>query len=265
MNRTEEILNELKVTSPILSGMEKINVFRVPEGYFNELHLRITDYVLLNNTSTTDNINRRNLQQVPEGYFETLSDSILDRVRAAFPESAEEELRKLSPMLYALKGENVFTVPHGYFESFSDGIIEKIKPQPATIITIKKGISWWKYAAAAAVTGAIAFGSFQIFNGSFNGQSGKPAVSASTGLPEYLQDSFQYKTEDDVNAAIAKLSDADIAKYLEKNGNVMDNELLTNNTNASEMPSQTDYLKDENTLNNYLDKIDAANVGKSTP
>ena len=35
---------------------------------------------------------------------------------------------------------------------------------------------------------------------------------------------------------IAKLSDDDIAKYLEKNGNVMDNELLINNTDVSEMP-----------------------------
>jgi hypothetical protein len=31
------------------------------------------------------------------------------------------------------------------------------------------------------------------------------------------------------------------------------------------MPDATDYLSDENTLNNYLDKIDADNVGKSTP
>jgi hypothetical protein len=265
MNNSTEILNELKAISPLLSDMEKVNVFRVPEGYFNELHLRIADYVLLNNTSTADNINRRTLQEVPLGYFDTLSDSILAKIKAVYPESAEEELRKLSPLLYALKDENVFTIPRGYFESFSDGIIEKIKPQPGTIIIMKKGISWWKYAAAAVVTGAIAFGSLQIFNRYSDRQPGKSEVSASTGLPEYLQDSFQYKTEDDVNAAIAKLSDTDIAKYLEKNGNIMDNELLTNNTNASEMPSQTDYLKDENTLNNYLDKIDAANVVKSTP
>ena len=61
------------------------------------------------------------------------------------------------------------------------------------------------------------------------------------------------------------MSDDDIIKYLEKNGNVMDNELLTNNTDVSEMPSQADYLTDENTLNTYLDKIDAENNDKSKP
>ena len=59
-----------------------------------------------------------------------------------------------------------------------------------------------------------------------------------------------------MNAGIAKLSDADIVKYLEKNGNVMDNELLINNTDVSELPSSTDYLTDENTLNKYLNKIE---------
>ena len=34
----------------------------------------------------------------------------------------------------------------------------------------------------------------------------------------------------------------------------------SNNTDVSEMPSPTDYLNDENTLNEYLDKIDSDNV-----
>jgi hypothetical protein len=306
MNPSPEILNELKAISSLLAGLEKINVFQVPEGYFNELHLRIADYAILNNTSPVDNINKRNLQQVPPGYFDTLSDSILAKVKATYPESAEEELRRLSPMLCALKGYNVFSVPDGYFESFTPGIVERLKPQPANpesaeeelcrlspmlsglkgnvfsvpdgyfesfagdvverlkpqpakIITMKKGNSWWKYAAAAVVAGAIAVSSLQIFNGSPDMNTGK------SGLPDYVQASFQYKTEDDLNAGIAKLSDDDIIKYLEKNGNIMDNELLTNNTDVSEMPSETDYLTDENTLNTYLDKINAETTDKSKP
>jgi hypothetical protein len=302
MNPSQEILNELKAISPLLAGLEKINVFRVPDGYFNELHLRIADYAILNNTSAVDNINKRNLQQVPPGYFDTLSDSILAKVKATYPESAEEELRKLSPMLYTLKSNvfsvpdgyfesfagdvverlklkqansesaeeelrelspmlytlksNVFSVPDGYFESFAGDVIKRLKPQRAKIITMKKRDSWWKYAAAAVVTGAIAVGSLQLFNSS-------PGLN--TELPGYVKASFQYKTEDDLNAGIAKLSDDDIIKYLEKNGNIMDNELLTNNIDVSEMPSQTDYLIDENTLNTYLDKIDAGTVDNSKP
>ncbi|MEP6948824.1 MAG: hypothetical protein ABI863_06105 [Ginsengibacter sp.] len=352
MNPSPEILNELKAISPLLADLEKINVFGVPEGYFNELHLRIADYALLNNTSAVDNINKRNLQQVPQGYFDTLSDSILAKIKAAYPESAEEELRSFSPMLYALKGENVFSVPNGYFESFVENTVErlkqqpadsesaeeelrglspmlyalkgenvfsvpngyfesfanntvervqqlpvatesaeeelhqlspvlyalkgenvfsvpdgyfesfagnvldKVKPQAAKIITMKKRNSWLRYAAAAVITGAIAVSSLQIFNSSDNGKS---------TLPYDVQASFQYKTQDDLNAGIAKLSDDDIIKYLEKNGNITDNELLTNDIDVSEMPSQADYLNDENTLNTYLDKIDAESADKSKP
>jgi len=259
MNRTEEILNELKSISPLLAGIEKINVFHVPEGYFNELHLRITAYTILNNISSSDNINKINFQQVPLGYFDTLSDSILAKVKAAYAESADEELRKLSSLLYSLKNENVFSVPAGYFESFSNVIVEKVKQPSAKIISISKGYAWWKYVAAAVITGIIAVGSLQIFNKFSKGRSGNSSDSASTELPGYVQNSFQYKTEEDINAGIAKLSDADIVNYLEKNGNVMDNSLLMNNTDVSEMPNQTDYLKDENTLNDYLDKIDAKN------
>ena len=258
MNRSEEILNELKSISPRLASMEKINVFQVPEGYFNELHLRLTNYVIINNISSTDNINKINFQQVPLGYFDTLSDSILARVKAAYCETADEELRKLSSLLYSLKNENVFSVPAGYFESLSNVIVEKVNQPSAKIISISRGYTWWKYAAAAVITGIIAVGSFQIFNKFSNGHSGN-SPDSSSDLPGYVQNSFQYKTEEDINAGIAKLSDADIVNYLEKNGNVMDNSLLMNNTDVSEMPNQTDYLKDENTLNDYLDKIDAKN------
>jgi hypothetical protein len=351
MNPSPEILNELKAISPLLASLEKINVFRVPEGYFNELHVRIADYAILNNTSAVDNINKRNLQQVPPGYFDTLSDSILAKVKAAYPESAGEELRRLSPMLSTLKDNvfsvpdgyfesfagdvinklklqqapaesveeelhrlspvlstlkgnvfsvpdgyfesfagdvvdrlkleqahtesaeeelrrlfprlytlksNVFSVPDGYFESFAGDVVKRLKPQPARVITMKKRNSWWKYAAAAVVTGIIAAGSLQIFNNSPDMNSGK------SGLQDYVEASFQYKTQDDLNAGIAKLSDDDIIKYLEKNGNIMDNELLTNeDIDVSEMPSETDYLTDENTLNTYLDKIDAGTADEN--
>src|SRR5664279_3014606 len=161
MKNSQEILNELMAISPLLAGLEKVNVFSVPEGYFNELEFRITNYTILNNTSPAENINKRNLQEVPAGYFDTLSDSILAKVKAIYPESAEEELRNLSPMLYALKGENVFSVQDGYFESFAANVVKKVKPQRAKIITMKKRNSWWKYAAAAVVTGAIAVSSLQ--------------------------------------------------------------------------------------------------------
>ena len=257
MKNSQEILNELMAISPLLAGLEKVNVFSVPEGYFNELEFRITNYTILNNTSPAENINKRNLQEVPAGYFDTLSDSILAKLKAIYPENAEEELRNLSPMLYSLKGENVFSVPAGYFESLAENVARKVKPVPAKVVTMKRRTSWLKYAAAVVVTGIITITSLQLFKGSSH--------NSKSSLPAYIQASFKYKTEADVNAGIAKLDDADIAKYLEKNGNVLDNELLINNTDESGLPSSTDYLNNENTLNEYLDKIDKDNGSKTTP
>ena len=303
MKNSPEILKELMSISPLLAGMEKVNVLSVPEGYFNELHFRITNYAILNNTSPAENINKRNLQEVPDGYFDTLSASILAKVKAIYPESAEEELRNLSPvlynlkgenvftvptgyfdnlsdsifskataddsestegelrtlspLLYCLKGENVFTVPIGYFDSFAENVTEKLMPVPAKVITMKKRTSWLKYAAAAIITGIITVTSFQLFKGSTH--------NSLASLPSYFKASYQYKTEAELDAGIAKLDDADIAKYLEKNGNVLDNTLLTTNTDEGNLPSSTDYLNDENTLNEYLDKIDAQNSSKLTP
>ncbi len=121
---------------------------------------------------------------------------------------------------------------------------------------MKKRSTWLRYAAAAIIAGIITIGSLQIFH--------KPNTGLAS-LPDYVRASLKYKTTEDLDMGFTQLSDADIIKYLEKNGNVMDNELLTNDANVSEMPNATDYLSDENTLNNYLDKIDAENVGKSTP
>lgn len=259
MNKSVEILKELKSISPLLAEMEKINVLQVPEGYFIDLDVRIAAYVMLNDTSVTDNISKRNLQKVPEGYFSTLSDSILNKIKIAYPESAGEELQKLSPTLFSLKDVNVFSVPNGYFESFENEISEKInKKEPAKVVSINKRSSWLKYAAAAVVTGAIAFGSLEIFKSTHHGNN-DAENSSSVAVTETIKNSFQYKNADEVNAGIAKLSDADIVKYLEKNGNVMDNATLLNDIDVSEMPDQTDYLQDANTLNSYLNKIGAKN------
>jgi hypothetical protein len=259
MNKSVEILNELKSISPLLAEMEKINVFQVPQGYFIDLDARIAAYAILNDTSVTNNISKRNLQRVPEGYFDTLSDSILNKIKIAYPESAAEELQQLSPTLFLLKGINVFSAPNGYFESFENEISERInKKEPTKVISINKRSSWLKYAAAAVVTGVIAFSSIEIFKSAHNGNN-NVENSSSVTVSETIKNSFQYKSADEVNAGIAKLSDADIVKYLEKNGNVMDNATLLNDIDVSEMPDKTDYLQDANTLNTYLNKIGVKN------
>lgn len=256
MTNSTEILNELKAISPLLAGLEKVNVYQVPVGYFDKLEERIASFAILN-SSNQSLLNKTNAQQVPEGYFDSLSTNILAKIKKLYPETADEELQNF-PMLLSLKKENVFKVPAGYFENFSETVTGKIKPATAKVIIMKSRSSWLKIAAAAVVTGAIAITSLNIFNRSSNqDNAGTQVAATSSVMPAFIKEAFQFKTEQEVDAGIAKLSDDDIIKYLEKNGNVMDNELLMKNTDVSELPSQSDYLLDENTLNSYLDKIDA--------
>ncbi|HVZ95877.1 MAG TPA: hypothetical protein VG847_03305 [Chitinophagaceae bacterium] len=340
MRNSEEIWKELAAISPLLAGLEKVNVFRVPQGYFDGLESRITDYVLAGDSSTVQNIDKTNIHEVPAGYFEGLSDSIMTKIRATYPENfqeeeekipsllhglrninpfvtpenyfdslgetilaraksnatvdeeqpeispllqslkqvnifsvpvnyfetlsdsiagklalddpetAEQEIRRISPLLYSIQDANVFTVPYGYFSSLAENIIKKVQPAPAKVIQMHSKRSWVRYAVAAAITGLIAFGSVRLFNAH---QHNMPVVAAD--LSNAIKESKQYKTQADIDNAIAKLDDADIAKYLEKSGGIMDNDLLMNNGDESDLPDPNDYLISDSTLNIYLDKI----------
>lgn len=262
MNRSKDILNELESISPFLAGIEKANVFSVPNDYFNELAERITTYTILNKNENI-NVSKPETLKVPEGYFDTLSDNILAKIKRSEAETTEEELRQLSPLLYSLKDKNVFTTPAGYFENLSNNVLNKLNHKSTKIVSINKVKTWWKYAAAAVITGAIAISSLEIFNSSPDMKKNTSIVTESTGLPDYIKSSFQYKTPGQVDEGISTLSDDAIVKYLEKHGNIMDDETLSNDVDTKELPATTDYLIDDNALNNYLNTIDAKSEDKN--
>lgn len=246
MEKSEEILNELKAISPALAEMEKVNVFRVPDGYFDDLDEKINTIVFLHQDE------KNNFQKVPNGYFDKLSSAIFSRIKEN--ETADDEIEPVSPALHYLKEENVFTIPAGYFDNLSDKILKKINHQNAKVVSFSSIKKWWRYAAAAVVAGIITITSVQFFNKS----------GVSTSLPGYVQLAAQYKTTKQLDAGIASLSDDEIAKYLEKNTTILDDETLTNNTDTKEMPTPDDYLIDDNALNNYLQKINAQGTISNT-
>lgn len=245
MKISEEILNELKEISPVLAKMDRDNPFSVPEGYFSALSDRLLINIKIYAEQADTSINSA---RVPDGYFNDLSSQILNEIKNQ--DKSVEEFTLLS----SLRDKNVFSVPEGYFESLSDQVLSKIAHRTTKVISIK---SWMKYAAAAVIAGVMAITGLQIYNGS----DANKQVASNDKLPTYIQSSFQYKTLAQVNEGIASLSDDQIVKYLEKHGNIIDNDLLVKDVNADELPAARDYLNDENTLGNYLDKID--NVSKN--
>lgn len=241
MKNSSEILTELQTIAPFLANMEKVNVFDVPDGYFNQLPERISTVAFLSQDE------KNSFQSVPDGYFDSLSSKILSRIKES-TQTAEEEIKELSPALHYLKAENVFSVPENYFDDLSDRITEKIGPgAQAKVVSINTAKKWWKYAAAAVVAGIIAITSVTFYNNDGSGSN----------EPAYIKLSAQYKTPSDLQEGIASLSADDIAKYLEKNTTVFDYDSLINNTDTKELPAPDDYLIDENTLNDYLKTINA--------
>lgn len=255
MEKSTEILNELLAISPALAKVEKVNVFTVPEGYFIGLDEKIATTIFLQQDKKTA------FQKVPEGYFDSLSDKILSKIKTE-EQSAKEEIRSISLALHYLKEENVFDIPEGYFDDLSSEILNKIKESDTKVVSINSPQKWWKYAAAAVVAGIITIFSFQLFTTKH--ADSNQAIVNSERVPEYIQLAGQYKTAKEINQGIASLSDEEIAKYLEKNTTILDDETLIKNTDTKELPAPDDYLIDDNALNNYLQKINASAVNKNT-
>jgi FlaG/FlaF family flagellin (archaellin) len=205
MENSIDILNELKALSPAIAGIEKVNVFTVPAGYFESLGATVLMSVKEEESDLLDSIKAPVAMQVPEGYFESLAGNILNKIKAA--DTAAAELKELSPILYSIPNKNVFTVPQGYFESLSADILGKVQPQQAKVVTMQRRSTSTilKYAIAAVFTGVMALGVFK-----FTGTGVKP--------PEAPAINYANVMKTDVDAELAKISDAEVLNFLTKEG-----------------------------------------------
>lgn len=247
MDNKTEILIELKEISPVLAAIEKVNIFTVPEGYFEHLSNDILVGIKTEKAVTGEAVSSQSVADLPEGYFESFADNVLQKIRSLTSEDALTELRTLSPMLYSVQNENVFEEPVGYFEGLSDNVLNKIKPQQAKLVVMeKRSRTFFKYAVAAAFTGVMALGVFK-FTGTKNNQE----------LPEYVKEGLQIK---DVDGELAKISEADILKYLEANVSDVQAAIVAGSIDNNELPSQEDYLIDENALDKYLNSINVKDL-----
>ena len=238
MEKNNDILNELREISPFLAEIPKVNIQTVPSGYFDNLEERICINSLLHQNDTKEYFNLEK-PGVPAGYFDNLSDSILSKIKDMNKAELEEE----SPLLNSLRNKNVFKIPEGYFDNLSEQIINKTRvKEEAKVISIG-GNKWWKYAAAAMIAGIMLISGLFIYN------------SESNQVSQYLAASQQYQTSSQIEDGIASLMDDDIVNYLKTHGNITDNEVLLDNIDTNALPAELDYLMDDNTLNEYLDKI----------
>jgi len=244
MDSSTDILNELKELSPLIAGMEKINVFSVPAGYFDNLSDDILASLKEEDNTLINSFPDQSSFEVPKGYFDTLATTILDKIKAQNIENASDELRALSPMLYSIQNENVFEVPQDYFNTLPDTIIDRVRPQQTKVVTMhRRSTAFVKYAVAAAFTGVMALGVFK-----FTGP-------AKINIDPVIAQGIQIAKENKFDEELAKIKTADIIKFLEANGSDVAAGVVANSVEENELPSPADYLMDEKALENYLDDI----------
>jgi hypothetical protein len=103
-------------------------------------------------------ISKQTPYSVPSGYFDNLEKGILQSIKQNTEiQTAKEELENISPLLGSLKKEMPYQVPEGYFQDLGPRLSDKTEKDKSTTkvvsITSRK---WFRYAAAAMVTGIIA-------------------------------------------------------------------------------------------------------------
>ena len=281
-----DILKELKELSPVIAGMEKVNVFTVPSGYFERLGDDILVTINEGRSNLLSNITTPSSIQVPKGYFESLADNILNKIKEQ--ESALEELGSLSPMLHSIQNENVFTVPQGYFELLSGAVLNKIKTaetpaeelgslspmlysiQNENVFTVPKGyfenlpneilntvapqqakvVTIQKRTVTFFKYAAAAVFTGAMVLGVFKFTQNKNSIDP------IIANGTQIAKENKFDEELAKINDVDIIKYLENNNEDVDAALVANTVDENELPSREDYLNDDKALDKYLDNID---------
>jgi hypothetical protein len=295
METKNDILNELALLSPLIAAMDKVNVYTVPqgyfdyvsftvlaclphqqdlapitaslkdsavpEGYFDQLAASIVDKIKADQNAKEEirslspmlsDLQRKQVFEVPTGYFDQLASAIFDSAQNS---SSKEELKKLSPVLYGIQSKNIFEVPTDYFAGLSNSILQKTKAPSASVPNFRVRTLFIRYAAAAILTGVIALGALQYMG---QQQSAQPLANTNVVLDESIE-MGKNMNDQQFKEALEKLSKVDIAKYLEKNGDISDVAVLGNNLDDDNLPSQDDYLLDETTLDNFLKKINTNN------
>ena len=177
MKRNSDIEKELKEISPVVSEIKNNTVFKVPPGYFEALPEKLLRLAKEN--------------KVSNGL------------------SPDEEIQALSPLIASLKNKTAFNIPPGYFDTLPQSITEKLaetkKEAPVFQINTRfksRNQGWWKYAAAAAITGVIAVSTLFFWNNTQDNNSSH--TLSSTGNDK----------QQPVLIQLPEVSDIDLAGYL---------------------------------------------------
>lgn len=232
MSPNPNIQAELEQISPTLAALPRTQVFRVPEGYFDQFPANI----LLT-------INPLHNNKVPDGYFDQLPAAIMNRIKASGLHNADQEN---SAILEGISRRNVFSVPDGYFEALPGQVMSRL-PKPAPVVRMASRVSVFHYAVAAVLTGLVGLSLFNLFS-----QKDSETMAYSPVIVAEAREILQTNSYDKV---LNSISDEEITGYLQASGEDVNTALLASLSNESDLPEADAYLFDESTLDQLMTEL----------
>jgi hypothetical protein len=186
MNNNRDILNEV----------QGINVYTVPDGYFNSLADEIMSSIHL---ETGKQFAQQGPYTIPDRYFEDLSSTILTRLQA-IPGNISTPVETENSFLATIGKANVYEVPAGYFDQLPAQLVKQAgHPEKGKLVSLRSVTRRWvTYVSAAAVAGIMVVGAFLFTD---NDQQNMPSYYSS------------FKNID-VKKGVSDLSESEISSYL---------------------------------------------------
>jgi hypothetical protein len=223
MTQNSNILQELIELESTLANLAPQNVYEVPDGYFEGLANLVLNRIKALETNSIPeelgylspvlgSLSKQMPYSIPAGYFEGLEDRLMQGVLESGGylqklQTAKEELESISPFLNGLNKQMPYSIPQGYFENLSPNQEDIRESIPARIVPLTgaKVVSmtprkWFRFAAAAMITGIIALAAFLYFN---NQSKTDPAKSFA-------------KFEKKLDKEIKKTSDTELTEFVQQ-------------------------------------------------
>ena len=243
----EDILNELSAISPLVAGVPYVNVFTVDPQYFSGIKAELRARI-----SADEFYSSRQAFTVPEGYFEGLSANILQKIKTGENNEVVAEMNGLSPLIAGISKENVYSVPEGYFAQLE--FVPEINTQAKVIqMNPARSRSVFRYAAAAVITGLLGISVINIVDKTGTTVTEKPATEVQFATKDVLANANNIIQTGTFDKELNDLSDKEIEQYLQQSGQDANAAMVAASVNNdSKLPAATDYIMDENTLDNYL-------------
>ncbi len=247
MTPKNNIAQELRELESSLADLSAQNTYSVPEGYFEGLAKQVLNRIrAMEATTASEELGHLSpfLSQlpktmpytVPSGYFEEMETTLVS-VAMYGEQEATEELGNISPLLSGLKKEMPYSVPAGYFDSIATPVAET--KQPAKLVSMGGSRKWFRYAAAAVVTGVVALFSVLYISQDNNGKTEGTEVA---------------KVEKNILKEIRKTSDTVLTEFVKQfdEAGLRSDETAATDTNKE----IKDLLKDipENELKQFLNE-----------